>query len=248
MVAFNRRMPAGIPGDINRAWAANVETQIITPAGQPNAPTAYGQAVQIDATTHQVRTLIPTDTAIEGFLVRAFPIQGNGTDPLSVATPVASGPVDVMNSGYITTVLGGTAPSVKQGKVYARCANASAGKPISGVEAAPDATVTATGGNTGNGTFGTVVPGSSFKAGAYKVAMLTATTFSVTNPDGAVLPAGATGAPYSNAQLGFTLTAGGTAFVAGDSFSIQMNHIPLPSSYFTGPADASNNTEVAFNI
>ena len=51
--------------------------------------------------------------------------------------------------------------------------------------------------------------------------------------------------------LSFKLTAGGTAFVANDSFSIVVTAntiVPALSMVFTGPADTSGNVEVAFNI
>lgn len=75
--------------------------------------------------------------------------------------------------------------------------------------------------NTGNGTFGTITRGASFRTnGPYVLTMLTATTFSLVDPNGVSLPNGATGVAYTDAQLNFTLTAGGTAFVANDSFHI----------------------------
>jgi hypothetical protein len=76
------------------------------------------------------------------------------------------------------------------------------------------------GANTGNGTFGTITPGPLEKPGIYTLRMLTATTFSLTDPAGNALPNGTTGVAYSNPEIGFTLTAGGTAFVAGDGYLI----------------------------
>ena len=49
---------------------------------------------------------------------------------------------------------------------------------------------------------------------------------------------------------GQCITAGGTAFVAGDAFNITVtaNTGPIVNCLFVGPADASGNVEIAFNI
>lgn len=122
MVAFNYRMPAGIPGDINRISAATVETQIITPTGTSGVPTAYGQAVVIDATTGNARLLAATDSSspIYGFLARPFPT-GGSQDPLATSTVPASGPCDVMVRGYMTVLLGGNIAAVKGAPAYVWC-------------------------------------------------------------------------------------------------------------------------------
>jgi hypothetical protein len=81
-------------------------------------------------------------------------------------------------------------------------------------------TVAAKAGNTGNGTVGAVsanpVP---VQIGTYLVTMTGATTFGVTAPDGSVLSAGSSAAPYLDG-IGFKYTAGGTPNAAGDTFSI----------------------------
>lgn len=135
------RMAAGIPGDPNRAWACVIEPQIITPVGSTGAPGAYGLPVNIDATTGLVRTVASPDAAAYGMLVRPFPAN-SGQDGLGTSTPVAKGPCEVMVSGYITVLLNGATAAKKAGIVYIRILNASAGKPIGGIEAASD------GGNT----------------------------------------------------------------------------------------------------
>jgi hypothetical protein len=77
------------------------------------------------------------------------------------------------------------------------------------------------GGNTGNGGFtaGPVTePG--VKLGAYIVTFSSATAYMVTDENGDSLWGGTAGVAYSGAALGFTLSAGTTAFVAGDAFTI----------------------------
>lgn len=76
------------------------------------------------------------------------------------------------------------------------------------------------GGNTGNGTISAPTVGQRVKTGAYTVRMTGANAFEVTDPEGTVVEAaGATGAAYAG-PVGFTITAGATAFVAGDGFVI----------------------------
>lgn len=74
--------------------------------------------------------------------------------------------------------------------------------------------------NTGNPTFGSITAASTTMIGNYRITFLTATTFSVARPDGVLLANGATGVAYNQGGLAFTLTAGGTAAVAGDNFNI----------------------------
>ena len=77
------------------------------------------------------------------------------------------------------------------------------------------------GANTGTGTITAPTFGAQAKPGVYKITFTGATTFTVTDPTGDVLTTtGATGTAFLDAQLGFTITAGGTAFVAGDGFAI----------------------------
>jgi hypothetical protein len=78
-------------------------------------------------------------------------------------------------------------------------------------------------GNTGTSTVGSLSAGPAMKSGDY-VVTLTSTgstaTFSVTSPTGDALPAGVVGTAYKNAEINFTITAGGTP-TAGDEFIIQ---------------------------
>jgi len=56
---------------------------------------------------------------------------------------------------------------------------------------------------------------------------------------------------YADGGVGFTITAGGTAFVAGDGFSVTVsyNTIPVPNAYFNGPGDSATGAiEIAFNL
>ena len=76
--------------------------------------------------------------------------------------------------------------------------------------------------NTGNGTIGAVTVAASGKSGAYTATFTTATAFTVRDPNGATVANGTAGTAFNN-QIGFTITAGSTAFVAGDSFIINVD-------------------------
>lgn len=95
-----------------------------------------------------------------------------------------------------------------------------AGTLIGIVTAALSAAAGTVGTNTGNGTIGTITvqaaPAS--QIGTYTLLLTAPTTFIVTAPDGAT-STGTTGVAFSALGIGFTLAAGGTAFVAGDSFT-----------------------------
>ena len=78
----------------------------------------------------------------------------------------------------------------------------------------------ATGGNTGNGVITGPGAGPRAKVGNYLVRMSGPTTFTVLDPHGLALANGNVLGAYADAEIGFTIAAGGTAFVAGDSFTI----------------------------
>lgn len=75
------------------------------------------------------------------------------------------------------------------------------------------------GNNTGNGTIGTPSTGAGAQAGAYAVEYVAATRFNVLDPSGKVIGDGVNGTAFAG-QIGFTMTAGGTAFAAGDTFAV----------------------------
>ncbi|MDT6962918.1 hypothetical protein QTN24_15565 [Cupriavidus sp. SZY C1] len=138
--AFQYRMPAGFAGDLQRAEIATIETQIIDAA---TPPTSFGVPVKmVGGKIQPINNAADTAASVYGFNIRAYPIQGNGTDPLGTSTPPTSGVTDILKRGYIMANLGGTADAAKNGVVYVRVAAASAGKPIGGVEAAADSTNT----------------------------------------------------------------------------------------------------------
>ena len=99
-------------------------------------------------------------------------------------------------------------------------AKAFAGTLLGKITANLVATALALGTNTGTGTFGTITPQAAPATivGTYTLLMTAPTTFIVTAPDGATAT-GSTGTAFSALGVGFTLAAGGTAFLAGDTFT-----------------------------
>ena len=135
MVAYTFRMPAGIPGEVNRAQTATIVTEILTPSGTTGAPTAYGIPVVIDATSGQVRSMTSTDTAAYGVLVRPYPTNSS-QDPLGTSTPPTSGPCDVLRRGFIQVLLSVTQAATNGGQVYIWTAAPSGSHITGGWEAA----------------------------------------------------------------------------------------------------------------
>ena len=94
-------------------------------------------------------------------------------------------------------------------------------------------------GSTGNPTISATSAGALASEGVYTVEFTSATAFVVKDPTGTqVGSAGALGTPFSAGGLGFTLTAGTTAAVAGDEATLLV--IPADDNYlpYTGTGTA----------
>jgi hypothetical protein len=91
---------------------------------------------------------------------------------------------------------------------------------VLGQQTAQPITAAVTAGNTGNGTIGTLSVGSAPKTGNYALTATDATHFAVVDPEGVSLGTAVAGTPFTGTEINFTITAGGTAFVAGDSFTV----------------------------
>jgi hypothetical protein len=91
---------------------------------------------------------------------------------------------------------------------------------VLGMSSVGAATAAALGTNTGNGTFSAITVGAPATPGVYTVEFDDATHYVVSNSSGQEVGHGTTGAPFAAGGLGFTITAGGTAFVPADSFTI----------------------------
>ncbi|WP_434663474.1 head decoration protein [Paraburkholderia sp. A3BS-1L] len=102
-----------------------------------------------------------------------------------------------------------------------------AGTVLGTVLSALTAVAAALGTNAGNGTFGAITPQAApaTMIGTYNVALTSSSAFAVTAPDGQTAT-GAVGSAFSGLGIGFTITAGGTPFAAGDSFTLTTTATP----------------------
>lgn len=137
MTAYLFRMPSGIPGMVSREENKTIETVPFDSAAPFVGFGLFGKIVN--------GKLDPVGagdaaTAIYGLLVKPFP-SNSSQEGLGTAVPPTTGPANVLRRGYATVQLNaGTA--ALSGPVYVRVANAAAGKPIGGIEAASDTTNT----------------------------------------------------------------------------------------------------------
>lgn len=98
-------------------------------------------------------------------------------------------------------------------------------------------------GATGNPTAGTITIGAAAVPGVYTIEFTAATKFTVEDPAGKTIGTGTLGTAFSKAGVGVTLTAGGTAAVAGDTATITVaagsgKYIPYTAGAAAGPAAA----------
>lgn len=73
---------------------------------------------------------------------------------------------------------------------------------------------------TGNAVMSAISLGKSVQLGNYVVTFSGATTYTVTDPSGNSMPAAAALGAYTNSDINWTITAGGTPAVAGDKFTV----------------------------
>lgn len=98
-------------------------------------------------------------------------------------------------------------------------------------------------GATGNPTSGSITVGAAAMAGAYVIEFTAATKFTVEAPDGTTIGTGTLGTAFNKGGLTFTLTAGATPAVAGDTAKVTVAAGTGKYSVYTangaaGPADA----------
>ncbi|MEO1817747.1 head decoration protein [Pseudomonas sp.] len=101
-----------------------------------------------------------------------------------------------------------------------------AGTLLAMITAANAMVPTAAGGNTGNGTIGSIAISSVAVSGTYLLTITEAAadggTFEVTASNGTVVGTGEVGEAFEAAGLGFTLADGSTDFVEGDAFTLEV--------------------------
>ena len=121
-IAFNYRMGAGFPGDVNRTHPFSVEPAL---TDTTDVIAAYGNPVLYKTSNNSYKGFVAADSTtpvtVAGFLVRPFPIQqqsGGMSAAIGAATPPTSGVIDVLNEGYIMSKLPAGATVTKGGAVY----------------------------------------------------------------------------------------------------------------------------------
>lgn len=98
-------------------------------------------------------------------------------------------------------------------------------------------------GSTGNPTCGTITVTGPALPGVYRAIFETATKFEIEAPNGVTLGVGTVGTAFNAGGLSFTITAGGTAAVAGDQFTITVaagtgKYVAYTAAGAAGPAAA----------
>lgn len=127
MTAFTYRMPAGIPGAINRPDQSTVEPVALDPTHPFLQYGRFGKT----SNTGLFIPLVANDanTLITGMLARPFPTNAS-QDALGVSTPPSTGGIgDRLKRGYMTVALNWGA-AIKDGQVYV--CNVAAGNQIVG--------------------------------------------------------------------------------------------------------------------
>jgi hypothetical protein len=115
MTAFTFRMPAGIPGAINRPDQATVEPVALDSTHPFSQYGRFGKT----SNTGLFIPLVANDAAavITGMLARPFPTNA-GTDGLGTSTPPQTGGIgDRLKRGYMTVALNWGA-AIKDAQVY----------------------------------------------------------------------------------------------------------------------------------
>ena len=143
-----------------------------------------------------------------------------------------------------------------------------AGTLLAMITAANAMVPTAAGGNTGNGTIGSIAISSEAVSGTYLLTITEAAanggTFEVTSSSGAVIGTGEVGVAFEAAGIGFTLADGSTDFAEGDAFTLAVTanldeYVPYDddgtddgrrtaSAILYGPVDATEVDVMAVGI
>jgi len=102
------------------------------------------------------------------------------------------------------------------------------------------------GSDTGNGTCSAITVDPTAISGAYTFTATDATHFTGVDPNGKALSNLTVGSAYADGGLHFTITAGGTAYVAGDTFTVT---VAAGSGIYTAvSATAADGTQYAAGI
>lgn len=100
--------------------------------------------------------------------------------------------------------------------------------------------------NTGNGTIAAGAVGAGAQIGTYRILFTSATAFDVTDPSGDAVGSGTVGTAFNTGGVAFTITAGATAFAAGDEGAITID--PGSGKYVPFDPAGTGGAEVAKGI
>ena len=100
--------------------------------------------------------------------------------------------------------------------------------------------------NTGNGTIAAGAVGTGAQIGTYRIVFTSDTAFNVTDPSGDAVGSGTVGTAFNTGGVAFTITAGATAFAAGDEGAITID--PGSGKYVPFDPAGSGGAEVAKGI
>lgn len=100
--------------------------------------------------------------------------------------------------------------------------------------------------NTGNGTIAAGAVGAGAQIGTYRIVFTSDTAFNVTDPSGDAVGSGTVGTAFNTGGVAFTITAGATAFAAGDEGAITID--PGSGKYVPFDPAGSGGAEVAKGI
>lgn len=124
-----------------------------------------------------------------------------------------------------------------------------AGTVLGKITASSATSAAKSGGNTGNGSMGSITVGTGAQAGVYKLritkAAANAGDFQLIDPQGDVVGVGTVAVAFNNGGLAFTLADGATDFVVGDGFDIT---VAGSGKYVAYSNAATNGSEVASAI
>jgi hypothetical protein len=105
---------------------------------------------------------------------------------------------------------------------------------------------TATAGNTGNATSSAVTANGNAAVGSYNVVFTAATAFEIYAPNGNMRGVGATGTAVAVDGVGFTITAGATPMIVGDSFVIAVTGTVKYKVCVATATDGSQNAKAIY--
>lgn len=139
--------------------------------------------------------------------------------------------------------------SLDTGTLDASASALAAGTLLGQITAASATSAAKSGGNTGNGTMGSITVSSGAQAGVYKLRLTKAAAnagdFQVIDPQGDVIGVGTVAVAFSTGGLAFTLADGATDFIVGDGFDITVTG---SGKYVAYNNSATNGSDVVAGI